>query len=172
MNILMTMLGVLSMIFIMPSSYAQPESTLLLSSTSISSQQNIPKRYTCEDKNISPELNWKNIPEKTQSLALIVSDPDTPSDTYHWVVYNIPPTVSILTEGSNDIPGMVGNNSFSKKSYNGPCPPKGTTHSYVFTLYALNTLLNLSAGADAKAVLNAIQQHILSQAKLTSRFGR
>lgn len=145
---------------------------LTLTTTSFSSLKGLAKTYTCDDENISPNLDWKNIPENTKSFVLILSDPDAPDGIfYHWVVYNIPPTTTSFSEGLENIPGKVGKNSFGNVRYDGPCPPKGVTHSYVFTLYALDSLLDLPDGSDAKVVLNAAQKHILSKTELSTSFG-
>lgn len=133
----------------------------------------IPMLYSCDDQDISPELTWQNIPAKTQSLALILSDPDAPSGTfYHWVLYNIPRTLTTLPEGLNQLPEgvMIGKNSWGKQQYNGPCPPKGAEHRYVFTLYALDVMLPLKPGADANTVTRAMHNHVLSKTTLTGLF--
>lgn len=149
----------------------EPTTGFTLTTTSFSTLESLPKTFTCDDKNISPQLDWKGIPEKTKSLALILSDPDAPRGIfYHWVVYNIPANVFSFTEDMKNIPGTLGKNSFGNMSYNGPCPPKGATHSYIFTLYALDSLLELPQGSDAKAVLNAAQTHIIEKTELTTSF--
>ncbi|BAZ30670.1 phospholipid-binding protein, PBP family [Cylindrospermum sp. NIES-4074] len=100
----------------------------------------IPAKYTCDGADISPPLIWDEVPTKTQSLALIVDDPDAPGKTFvHWVVYDIPPTVRQLPEQipSTKTPaniGVQGKNDFGKFGYGGPCPPSGT-HRYFFQLY-------------------------------------
>lgn len=133
----------------------------------------IPKLYSCDDQDISPDLTWQNIPAKTKSLALILSDPDAPSGTfYHWVLYNIPPTLTNLPEGIHQLPEgvMVGKNSWGKQQYNGPCPPKNAEHRYVFTLYALDIMLPLNAGADVSALMSAMRNHVVNKAILTGLF--
>jgi Raf kinase inhibitor-like YbhB/YbcL family protein len=170
--IMMIMMGLLPL-----SAFAQTTTTasstpFVLTSPSFSSSQAIPKTYTCDDKNISPELTWTGIPENTKSFALIVSDPDAPGGIhYHWVIYNIPPTINSLDEGTATPPGTQGKNSSGDMKYNGLCPPKGSTHSYIFTLYALDSLLNLPNGADAETVMKAAQPHVLGTTQLTSSFG-
>lgn len=133
----------------------------------------IPIKYTCDDQDVSPMLSWKNIPEGATSLTLILEDPDAPRGTfYHWLLYNIPPSITTLAEGIHTLPlGVkVGKNSFGKKQYNGPCPPKGAEHRYIFTLYALDIELPLSDGASPEDLLNAIQNHVLGKAMVTGLF--
>jgi Raf kinase inhibitor-like YbhB/YbcL family protein len=135
----------------------------------------LPVLYTCDGKDISPELSWSNLPKNTQSLVVVVSDPDAPGGTfYHWLVYNIPATTTELAEGIQQLPtgAMMGTNSFNKKQYNGPCPPKGSAHTYLYTLYALDTKLKLPAGVDGKTLIENIQDHTLQQVKLTAVYSR
>ncbi|TAK75891.1 MAG: YbhB/YbcL family Raf kinase inhibitor-like protein [Gammaproteobacteria bacterium] len=149
--------------------------TLTLNTTGFLDQTVLPVLYTCDSKDVSPEFDWANLPAKTQSLALILTDPDAPNGTfYHWVVYDIPPSGVTFPEGMEKVPAgvMVGKNSFSKERYNGPCPPKGAAHIYLFTLYALDTKLKLPAGADGPAVMKAMQGHIIDKVTLTATYSR
>lgn len=142
---------------------------LSLESSAFFNQDKLPVQFTCDGKDISPELSWKDAPSSTQSYALIMSDPDAPGGTfYHWVVYNIPATTTSLGEGSKQLPAgtVVGKTSWGKQQYNGPCPPKGSTHRYVISLYALNTSLTLPADSEAPAVLDALQNHVMGEADL------
>jgi Raf kinase inhibitor-like YbhB/YbcL family protein len=143
--------------------------------TAFLDQGALPVLYTCDGKDVSPQLTWTNPPAKTQAFAIIVSDPEATSGTfYHWLVYNIPASVSTIDEGAKTIPGggLVGKNDFGKAQYNGPCPPKGAAHTYEFTLYALNGKLSLPAGAKAKEVLAAIKEHSVGSVKLTTVYSR
>src|SRR5215813_12760196 len=121
----------------------------------------IPAQYTCDDANISPPLAWSNLPPNTRALALIVDDPDAPLKTWvHWVVYDLPPSTTQLTEnvkGGDSLPGggKQGTNDFRKVAYGGPCPPSGT-HRYVFKLYALDAETSLKAGATEDDLLKAM----------------
>lgn len=135
----------------------------------------LPVLYTCDGKNISPELSWSGVPAKTQSFVLIFSDPDAPGGTfYHWLLYNIPENVKELTEGMQSLPAgtLIGVNSFGKMQYNGPCPPKGSAHTYIYTLYALDTKLKLPPGVDGKTLLENIQDHVLQKVTLTTVYSR
>ena len=138
----------------------------------------IARVYTCDDRDISPSLSWENPPEGTLSFALICDDPDAPMGTWvHWVLYNIPasarglpenvPPVQRLEDGS-----LQGKNDFGRIGYGGPCPPRGKPHRYFFKLYALDEELSLSAGLTKKALLKAIQGHILGQAEVFGKYGR
>jgi Raf kinase inhibitor-like YbhB/YbcL family protein len=138
-------------------------------------QGTLPVLYTCDGKDVSPQLTWEGVPDKTQSLALILSDENAPKGTfYHWVVYNVPKSITSIDQGIEKSPGgsLFGKNSFDKEKYNGPCPPKGDSHTYVFRLYALDTKLSLPKGADAKTVLQAMDKHILGKVDLSAVYSR
>ncbi|MFS8907342.1 YbhB/YbcL family Raf kinase inhibitor-like protein [Synechococcus sp. OH2] len=150
---------------------------LQLTSSAFAPSQPIPSRYTCEGEDLSPPLTWSGAPVGTQSFALTMDDPDAPRGTFvHWVVYNLPASVTSLPEGirsDSDLPqGAVhGQNSWGRNSYGGPCPPSGT-HRYFFTLYALDRQLALAPGATKEALLQAMTGHILAQAQLMGTYQR
>lgn len=149
--------------------------SLTIYSKEISAKQNIPLEYTCSGQDISPSLSWKNTPAKTQSFAIILSDIDAPHGTfYHWVLYNIPSTLNHLSKDATNLPTetKIGKNSWGNHQYNGPCPPPGKVHHYFFTLYALDTTVNLPESIDAETLLNAIQDNILQKATLPVTFAR
>ncbi len=135
----------------------------------------LPKKYTCEGDEVNPSLQWSGIPDGTKSLALIVDDPDAPGGTWvHWLVYNIEPTVSNLPEGANITkPMQQGMSSSNQIKYQGACPPKGHgTHHYYFTLYALDTTLNLKDGVTKQELLSAMNNHIREKATLMATYER
>lgn len=136
----------------------------------------IPQEYTCDDRNVSPPLVFEGIPEGTISLALIMEDPDVPTNLRpsgvfdHWVVFNIMPDVTGV-DTNELLPGIYGMNSAGKAAYTGPCPPD-REHRYIFTLYALDDMLLLSQGATKEEVLIAMEGHVLEEAKLIGRYNR
>lgn len=147
--------------------------TMELTSSAFEEGARIPDRFTCEGEDISPPLEWSGTPEtQTESLVLIVDDPDAPGKTWvHWVLYNLPPDTPRLE--ANDHGGAeVGRNDFKDAGYGGPCPPPGNPHTYRFKLYALDTSLDLVAGANKKDVELAMQDHILDMAELTGTYSR
>ena len=149
-----------------------------IASTAFSSGSTIPKKFTCDGPDVSPELSWKEAPAATQSFALIMDDPDAPVGTWvHWVLYNVPGNTKELTEGveKRDQLGngaTQGRNDFRRIGYGGPCPPPGTPHRYFFKLYALDTKLSLKPGATKQELEGAIKGHILGQTELMGRYGR
>lgn len=150
---------------------------LSLTSTSFDHQSDIPSRFTCDGEDISPPLAWSEAPSGTASYALIMDDPDAPAGTWdHWVLYNLPASVSELGEAvppneqlSNG--ALHGRNSWRDLGYGGPCPPDGT-HRYFFRLYALDTMLDLDAGASKDDVLDAMEGHVLGQGELMGTYTR
>jgi Raf kinase inhibitor-like YbhB/YbcL family protein len=138
----------------------------------------IPKKYTCDGADLSPALSWDDAPAGTQSLALIVDDPDAPMGTWtHWLIWNIPAKATLLPE---DTPKMnlldngarQGGNDFKRIGYGGPCPPPGKPHRYFFKLYALDARLEVKAGAVRSELEPALQPHILAQAQWMGTYGR
>jgi Raf kinase inhibitor-like YbhB/YbcL family protein len=147
---------------------------MILTSTAFRNGGMIPKRYTCDNRQISPSLTWTQPPEGTKSFVLIVDDPDAPVGLFtHWVLFNIPATVTKLKENVKKLPeGTIkGNNSQGKTGYLGPCPPSGE-HRYFFKLYALDTTLNLKEGTTKKEIESAMQGHILERADVMGRYSR
>ncbi len=146
-----------------------------LTSTAFKEGEMIPKKYTCDGPDISPPLEWHEVPAGAKSLALIVEDPDAPMGIWvHWVIFNIPPGTSGLPEHvSTDktlADGAIqGRNDFRKIGYGGPCPPGGT-HRYFFILYALDTTLRLSPGSTKAEMVRAMEGHIVGKAQLMGRY--
>lgn len=147
--------------------------TMNLTSIAFANNTNIPSTYTCDGKNINPPLAWSGMPSNTQSLALIVDDPDAPSgDWVHWLLWNIPPTTTSIPERfSPASPIVEGTTSFSQAAYGGPCPPSGV-HRYHFKLYALDATLTLPSTATKEELLQAMQGHILEQSDLVGLYQR
>ena len=138
----------------------------------------IPKRFTCEGQDISPELSWTNAPKEAKSFALILHDPDAPKKGgfTHWVVYNIPAGVNHIPENvthNADVPGIgfQGINDSGKIGYMGPCPPSGT-HRYFARLYALRSELQLGPNATYAQVLEAMRDKIIEEAELMGTYAK
>ena len=145
---------------------------LTITSDVFASGQSIPAKYTCKGKNISPALSWTEPPAETQSLALIMDDPDAPGGTWvHWLLFNIPVNTRTLPEGLHTGSMSVGKNSWGDMQYGGPCPPSGT-HRYFFKLYALDNNLSLSPGSTKDQLLKAMDGHILAQGELVGTFSK
>jgi Raf kinase inhibitor-like YbhB/YbcL family protein len=151
--------------------------TITLTSSAFTDGTMIPRKYTCDAEDISPDLKWSGVPNGAQSLALICDDPDAPVGTWvHWVLFNIPADATALPAG---IPAEAelkngarhGKNDFRKLGYGGPCPPGGT-HRYYFKLCALDTLLTLESGSTKAQLLAAMKGHILTEGQLMGKYKR
>ena len=141
-------------------------------SSAFGNYEDIPTLYTGEGQDVSPPLRWQDVPVETRSLALICDDPDAPRGTWdHWIIYNIPPTISVLAEGIKQLPLDIQSclNSWGKKEYGGPNPPSGT-HRYFFKLYALDTVFQLPEDAKKIDLIKAMNSHILAEATLVGHY--
>jgi hypothetical protein len=164
---------------------------MILSSKGLSHGGRIPRKYTQDGqgavKDVSPPLEWYNVPEGTVSLALLMEDPDSPDPAnpspnpfVHWVVVNIPPTMKGLPEGftvkdhddDNDEASEIseGVNDFKATGYRGPIP-SDSEHRYELRLYALDTKLKVPKKPSRDRVLEAMDGHILAEAQLVASYG-
>ncbi len=149
-----------------------------LTSAAFSEGEMIPAKYTCDGDDLSPPLAWSGAPAGTQVYALIVDDPDAPIGTWvHWVFYNIPADVTVLSEGvptspQPEVGGIQGANSGRRVGYSSPCPPGGT-HRYFFKLYALAAPIPSPGDrATASDIETSMQGHVLAQTQLMGRYTR
>ena len=156
---------------------AAAHAALTLSSSSLE-EGRIPKELTCDGSDQSPSLAWSAPPAETRSLVLTETDPDARGGTFtHWLLYNLPantnglpasvPKREQLADGS-----LQGRNDFGNIGYGGSCPPHGSTHRYFFDLFALDTNLNVPAGATRAQVEDAMNTHVLARGKLVARYSR
>ena len=143
-----------------------------ITSTAFPNYGSIPAKYTGFGSNINPPLNIEELPEGTESLAIVVNDPDAPSGSWiHWLVWNIDATNPIIEENSIPSGSVEGTTGFDKIGYDGPCPPSGT-HHYHFIVYALSSRLNLESGADKHALQSAMTGKILDQEEIIGTYQR
>jgi Raf kinase inhibitor-like YbhB/YbcL family protein len=133
----------------------------------------------CTGANTSPALWWSGAPEGTKSFVVTVYDPDAPTGSgfWHWVMFNIPASVTSLPEGAGT-PGKEPagatqvENDYGTVGYGGPCPPKGDTHRYIFTVFALKAdRLDLPAKVHAAAVGFNVHFNTLAKAQIMGRHG-
>jgi Raf kinase inhibitor-like YbhB/YbcL family protein len=130
--------------------------------------------FGCAGGNVSPALEWGGAPDGTRSFALSLFDPDAPTGSgfWHWVVVNIPPTLSALPAGAGSETGLPSGALQTRTDvgihgYGGPCPPKGDhPHRYIFTLTAVD-LDALPVNADTSAALVGFQVNFHTLAKAT-----
>jgi hypothetical protein len=145
------------------------KNNLNVTSPAFQADGEIPSKYTCDGKDINPPLHVENIPAGANCLALIMEDPDAPNGIFvHWLVWNMEPVKTIAEDNT---PGIEGTNGFGDVGYGGPCPPSGS-HRYYFRMYALESRLNLGAGADKKTLEEAMQPYIMAEGVLMGRYTR
>jgi len=138
--------------------------------------------FGCEGKNISPELHWSDAPKGTKSFAVTVYDPDAPTGSgwWHWVVFNLPSTVTSLPADFGNITkhtsikSIQGVTDFGSAGFGGACPPKGDKpHRYMFTVHALNVdHLDLDSKASPALAGYMINAHSIGKATMISYYGR
>ncbi len=132
----------------------------------------IPSKFTCDGENINPRLDIAGVPSSAKSLALIVDDPDSPSGNWlHWSIWNISPKIKSIEEGKLPSGASEGVTDFRSVGYGGPCPGQGT-HRYQFSLYALDTALDLPSGAKRGELEAAMSGHVIEQAKSVGVYKR
>lgn len=141
----------------------------------------IPAVYTCDGRDISPELRWSGVPQDAKSLVLVVDDPDAPDPDapkmtwVHWVLYDIPPDATGLAEdvAPDGLPDGTrhGTNNWERTGYGGPCPPIGR-HRYFFKLYALDRELGNLGAPTSEELVDAMEDHVLAKAQLIGTYAR
>lgn len=152
--------------------------SLTLTSPAFNNGERIPAQYTCDGENVSIPLHIEGIPEGTQSLVLVMDDPDIPESVKeslgvekvdHWVVYNIPPETTDIASG--DVVGTLGKNTRGAAAYRGPCPPD-REHRYFFRLYAISGTLSFIDVPTLYEVEEAAKGMMIEQATLMGRYER
>ena len=148
-----------------------------LKSKDFEDNNSIPSEFTCDGRDVSPQLSWQDVPAGTKSFALSVADPDAPMGTWvHWVIFNIPPSINKLKE---NIPAVKvledgtiqGINDLRKTGYGGPCPPGGT-HRYYFKIYALDKKLSITSSTTKKDLEQSMREHIVAEGKIMGKYSR
>ena len=125
----------------------------------------------------SPQVSWSGIPAGTKSLVLILEDPDAPSGIFtHWLVYNIPPRDGEFAQGQANAKvlsngAQQGESSNGFRGYYPPCPPLGSTHRYIFRLYALDLYIALPT-ADRAAIDQALAGQTIAKTEFITTFSR
>lgn len=153
-------------------------SDLTLESNAFDQGAWIPEKHTGEGEDVSPDLCWSNVPEGTQSFAVVCHDPDaplvTPNGTYgfvHWVLYNIPASVTELNVGTTEY--TAGLSDFGKPGYGGPMPPNGHgPHQYYFWILALDKEMGLKEGLSLWQLLEKVEPHVIGMNRLVGVYQR
>ncbi len=146
---------------------------ITLESSAFTSEGEIPKKYGYKYDNLNPPLKIGGVPSDSKSLALVMDDPDAMGAVgkvwVHWVMWNIDPTITDISEGSSPSGSIEGKTDFGEIKYGGPAPPD-KRHTYVFKLYALKTKLDLPEGSTKAELEQAISSQIISQTSLKGTF--
>ena len=154
-----------------------PTAAFMIRAASLTPGSVLPDVYTCKGASESPELAWDGVPPATKSLALILDDPDAPNGRFtHWLVFNIPPDSSGLTRAQPNAKVLAngaqqGETSTGSRGYYPPCPPIGTTHRYVFRLYAVDMDITQPT-ADRDSIDWALTGHTIAKTEFTTTFRR
>ena len=141
-----------------------------LKSKDFADSNSIPPEFTCDGRNVSPQLSWEDVPVDTKSYALSVADPDAPRGTWiHWLVHDIPKDVRRIEQGGLPIGAKQVENDFGMKEYGGPCPPSGT-HRYIFTVYSLD--VEHLEDVKKRNFFEKVGEHALEKAVLKGLYKR
>ncbi len=147
-----------------------------LTSTAFENEGTIPSKYTCDGENVSPPIQFSDVPAEAESLILIMDDPDVPKHIRedgvwdHWVAFNIPPDTREIPEG-REPKGTPGLGTNGDTGYFGPCPPD-REHRYFFRAYALDATLDLPEGSDKVTVEREMTTHVIDRDYLMGRYER
>jgi len=120
--------------------------TVRLISPSFADGGAIPERFTCDGENVHPVLVWSPVPGAAEYVLTMV-DVDA-NNFVHWMLYEISGMASGLPPGRLPSGAVEGKNSFGHQGYDGPCPPGGSPHRYVFTLYRLSAVRSQALRPD------------------------
>ena len=152
---------------------------LAITSSAFAPHQPIPAKHTGDGDDVSPELSWTGVPDGTKAFAVVVHDPDAPLvDGFTRgrrtlvelrLAYGIAGDATGLAEGTSDV--TEGTTSFGEQRFNGPAPPEGHgPHHYYVWVYALDADLGLEPGLDRRALLDAIEDHVIEQARVIGTY--
>ena len=167
---------------------AEPSASFGVSLPSIAAGSRLPQAqvfngFGCQGGNVSPAIQWHDAPLGTRSFAVTLYDPDAPTGSgwWHWLVYNIPVTVTALSEHAGDAGGKLlpagavqGRTDFGTTGFGGACPPVGDKpHRYIFTVYALKIeRIDLPADASSAMIGAMLNGHQLGRVSVTARYSR
>ncbi|MBS1766054.1 MAG: YbhB/YbcL family Raf kinase inhibitor-like protein [Acidobacteria bacterium] len=154
-----------------------PKASLGLRVADLPDGSPLPARFGEDGGDVSPELRWAQGPAGTKAFALTVEDPDAPGGTWvHWVVYDLPPSPGMAEHRPRtpDLPGggRQGVNAWGRLGWNGPAPPPGKAHHYVFTVYALSSPTGLAPGATLDGLRRAMKGKVLAEGRWTGTYRR
>lgn len=156
---------------------SEPSGTFTLKVDSLVPGSALPEVYSCKGTSESPAVSWDGVPAGTKSLVLILEDPDAPSGIFtHWLIYNIPLKPRSIPAGQTarkvlENGAQQGDTSAGSRGYYPPCPPVGTTHRYIFWLYAVDMDI-IRPTADRDSIDQALQGHTIAKTGFLTTFRR
>lgn len=178
-----------------PHSEQPPVPSFVLTSADFEDGKSLAPAQTAFGGSVSPSLTWSGFPAETKSFLVTATDPDPQRGTsWHWLVSDIPTTVTSLPAGPRrsavqvlasaisarprplpDVAGsLVRRNSIGATGFMGALPPKGDhAHRYVFAVHALDVEhLDITPKARPQQVLNAAAPHTIARATITGTYQR
>ncbi|GAA3727825.1 hypothetical protein GCM10022402_05650 [Salinactinospora qingdaonensis] len=156
----------------MSGSNGEAADNITVTSPMILAGETIPERYTCKGEGVSPPLSWSGLPDGVESIAVLIDDPEAVGGaTVHWLVYGLDPANPELAEGSVPQPARQARNVSGEANYAAPCPVDDHEHEYRFTVYALDSELDLPEAAPLDEALRAIAAHTLARGRLVATGG-
>ena len=148
--------------------------SITVTSKSFPAGGQIPIDYTCDGKNVSPQLTWSAPPAGTKSIAIVLDDPDMAGGTVtSWILFDLAPDTLTLPEAVDAaaIGAKLGQSDSHNVSYAGPCPPRGDgMHRAQFHVFALSARLPFEEGMSRAQLDGALVGHVLGHGALTVGF--
>jgi Raf kinase inhibitor-like YbhB/YbcL family protein len=143
-------------------------------SAAFSDHAMIPAAYSHQAGDVSPPLEWWEVPDEAAELVLACEDPDAPAGSFvHWLVAGIPPETEGIGAGEDPTEAVAGRNDYGRLGYGGPHPPAGDEpHRYFFRLYGLSEPSGLSSGFTAEDLRVALQERVVATGTLVGTYGR
>jgi Raf kinase inhibitor-like YbhB/YbcL family protein len=141
----------------------------------------VPVRYSKDGDNVSPPIEWSDLPANTVELALLFENitPQTQEPFVQWLVYKIPADADGLPEGyqhkrdpKEPLDVLQGRNALGNVGYDGPLGTLNRTIRFRFRLFALDAALDLPPGVDKEEFLQASAGHVLEHCDLISTYER
>ncbi len=156
-----------------PATTADPAASLQFSVDGVTGGSNVPVEFTCDGANETPAVTIEGVPSGVEELALVVDDPDAPTDSpfVHWLVYGIGPETTVVTDG--DAALTYGANDAGTEAWFGPCPPPDDgLHAYRWKLFGLSSAMDLEPGLDGRALEDAIADAVTTDSLLIASYAR
>lgn len=137
--------------------------------------------FGCSGKNISPDLQWSDVPKGTKSFAILMYDKDAPTGSgwWHWMAFNIPASTTNISSNASKLKllpkgTLEGTNDYGAVGFGGACPPEGHgDHTYVITVHALDVAkLDIDAKTNQAVVGYMINAHTIAKSSIISYYRR